>query len=655
MSSLRSLFVSLAVLTLGALPARADHVIQFKDRTIDLDLYLQGYPYSSPYIDLRAGKMFYRHKGKTDQLMMTSFDVASKQPVDLSLGRVISPRDFSKRTWWGAAWSPATKTVLIQADEKSDEIMNLYSLDPETGAEKRLTNTSYIYGWKLSHDGRRVAYVTRATKDELSPADVRVLDLATGAEKVVYQDSPEKKLAWTGLTWQPNEHGLLLGFNGDGDRHHRNLLYVPIDGKGAARVLSDPKTPRYEDDPLDEWIDDDEYLFTSDEAGGVMSVYRASLRGGAPVRVTAEHENVKSTAVLKDGERRSLVVVVGNPLTSVLELIDPRTGAVKERSKHDELWSLDNVYDQHGIITMTSLSIPFKAMQLDLHGDKLELIDRVSYPERLLSKIVNCDVEKVSFPTFDKLAAPGENGTLHAYLLKPKRPRPKSELRALVLSFYGGYNDFWTGGEILCQAGYYVMSPAPRGSGDFGTSFFDLAAGDWGGAETLDDFAAGKFLRDRLGIPAQRIGIFGHSRGGYDTMRAMTFPGEVNGVKEPFRFGFGVAESGISDIIRAAKGGNISQWYANLTGGDPAKDAAKWNDRSPERHADRISGPLLLTHGSNDNRVPVTESRSMYATLKQLKKEVYYTELPGQGHGYVGIEAQSQYYRALFDFLGKLH
>jgi dipeptidyl aminopeptidase/acylaminoacyl peptidase len=198
------------------------------------------------------------------------------------------------------------------------------------------------------------------------------------------------------------------------------------------------------------------------------------------------------------------------------------------------------------------------------------------------------------------------------------------------------------------------MSPAPRGSTDFGTKFFDLAAGDWGGAETLDDFAAGKFLRDRLGIPAARIGIFGHSRGGYDTMRAMTFPGEVNGVKESFRFGFGIAESGISDIIRAAKGGNISQWYANLTGGDPSKDAAKWNDRSPETHADAISGPLLLTHGSNDQRVPVTESRAMFAKLQQLKKEVYYTELPGQGHGYVGIDAQTQYYRAVFDFLGKL-
>ncbi|HEY2745447.1 MAG TPA: prolyl oligopeptidase family serine peptidase [Polyangia bacterium] len=643
----------LTLAALLSLPARADNLIHFKDRTIDLDLYLQGYPYSSPYVDLRAGKMFYRHKGKTDELMMTSFDVASKDKVDLSRGRVISPRDFSKRSWWGAAWSPATKTVLIQADEKNDEIMNLYSLDPETGVEKRLTNTSYIYGWELSHDGRRVAYVTRATKDEMSPADVRVLDLATGAEKIVYKDSPAQKIVWTGIAWQPNEHGLLVSYNGDGDRHHRNLLYVPIVGKAAPRVVSDPKTLRYDDGPLNEWISNDEYLFTSDESG-VESVYRASLSGGAPVRVTADGENVKGAVVLRDGARRRLVVVSGNPMRSTVAVIDPATGAVKHETKHDEMWWLDVAHGNRSFVTVTSLSIPFSAKQLNLHGDDIELIDRVAYPDELLRKIVNCDVEKVGFRTFDNLAAPGEDGTLHAYLLEPKQPRAKGELRALVLSFYGGYNDFWTEGEILCQAGYYVMSPAPRGSSDFGTKFFDLAAGDWGGAETLDDFAAGKFLRDRLGIPAQRIGIFGHSRGGYDTMRAMTFPGEVNGVKETFRFGFGIAESGISDIIRAAKGGNISQWYANLTGGDPSKDAAKWIDRSPESHADRISGPLLLTHGSSDMRVPVTESRAMFEKLKKLKKEVYYTELAGQGHGYVGIDALSQYYRALFDFLGKL-
>jgi dipeptidyl aminopeptidase/acylaminoacyl peptidase len=643
------------VLLLGLVSSRAfaESAIHFKDRTIDLGLYLQGYPYTNPYVDLRSGKLFYKKRGKIDQLMMQSFNAAAKEKVDLAKGSVISQRDFSKRTWWGAVYSPLTQSVIIEADEKNDEIMNLYSLDPATGAEHPLTHTSYIYGWQLSHDAGRIAYVTRATKDELSPSDLRVLDLVTGAEKVVYKDSPERKIVWTDISWQPGDRGLVLSFNGSGDRTRRNLIYVPLELGGAPRVLTDESKKRYELDPLDEWLSDKEVLYSSDESG-VTGIYRVSLDGGAPTLLTGGGVNIKSAALLADGERRQLVAISGDPQKSVLMLVDARTGVLRKQQTFDGQWAVEDARGSRAALVATSLSVPFKSVGLRIAGDAFELVDRVTYPDELLRRIVNCDVEKVSFVTFDRLSAPGEKGTLHAYLLAPKHPRPASELRALVLSFYGGSNSFWTAAEMLCEAGYYVMSPAPRGTADYGTAFYDLAAGDWGGAETLDGFAAGKYLQRRLGIPAARIGIFGHSRGGYDALRALTFPGTVNGVQEDFRFGFGIAESGIGDIIRAAKGGNISQWYANLTGGDPSKNAAKWNDRSPETHADLVSGPVLIVHGSNDQRVPVTESRSMYQRLKSLGKEAYFLELAGQGHGYTGIDALTQYYDAVFAFLGKL-
>jgi len=653
-SALRKPGLALALL-LGLVSSRAlaESTIQFKDRTIDLEAYLQGYPYTNPYVDLRSGKLFYKKKGKTDQLMMQSFDVSAKEKVDLGKGSVISPRDFSKRTWWGAVYSPLTQSVIIKADERNDEIINLYSLDPATGAERRLTHTSYIYGWQMSHDARRIAYVTRTTKDELSPSDLRVLDLVSGAEKVVYKDSPERKIVWTGVSWGPRDSGLVLSFNASGDRTRRNLLYVPLEPGGTPRVLTDESKKRYELDPLDEWLSDKEVLYSSDESG-LTGIYRVSLDAGAPTLLTTGGVNIKSAALLAEGERKQLVAISGDPLKSVLMLVDARTGVVQKEQTFDGQWDIEDARGNRAALVATSLSVPFKSVELSLAGDAFELADRVTYPDELLRRIVNCDVEKVSFVTFDKLSAPGEKGTLHAYLLAPKHPRPASEARALVESFYGGSNSFWTAAEMLCEAGYYVMSPAPRGTADFGTAFYDLAAGDWGGAETLDGFAAGKYLQRRLGIPASRIGIFGHSRGGYDALRALTFPGTVNGVEETFRFGFGIAESGISDIIRAAKGGNISQWYANLTGGDPSKNSPKWKDRSPETHANLLSGPVLIVHGSNDQRVPVTESRSMYKKLESLKKEAYYLELAGQGHGYTGIDALTRYYTALFEFLARL-
>jgi dipeptidyl aminopeptidase/acylaminoacyl peptidase len=648
-----SLVVPLLMMVLFSPRAFAENVIHFKGRTIDLSLYIQGYPFTNPYVDLRSGKLFYKKKGPTDQLMMQSFEVASREKVDLAKGSVISPRDFSKRTWWGAVYSPLTRSVILQADDNNDEVMNLYSLDPATGVEKPLTHTSYIYGWKLSHDARQLAYVTRATKDEMSPSEMRVLDLVSGVEKVAYSDTPRHKIVWTEVAWQPNDRGLLVSYNAEGDRSRGNILYVPLGSRNAARVMTNEAAKRNAIDPLAEWVSESEFLYISNEAGPT-SVYRGSLGGSPPQRLTARDVNVKSAAVLADGERRLLLAVSGDPLRSGLSLIDPSNGALLQQRELDGQWSLEGGDGSHAALLGSSLSTPYKGVDLRIEGNGFALSDRVTYPDELVQRIVNCDVEKVSFVTFDKLSAPGEKGALHAYLLTPKKPRPASEMRGLVLSFYGGSNAFWSDAEMICEAGYAVLSPAPRGTTDFGRAFYDLAAGDWGGAETLDGFAAGKYLSKRLGIPASRIGIFGHSRGGYDALRALTFPGQVNGVKESFRFGFGIAESGVSDIVRAAKGGNISQWFEMLTGGDPSRNAAKWTDRSPETHADLLSGPVLLVHGSNDQRIPVTESRSMYQKLKSLGKPASFTELAGQGHGYKGIDALTQYYTAVFEFLDSL-
>jgi dipeptidyl aminopeptidase/acylaminoacyl peptidase len=633
--------------------AFAENLIHFKGRAIDLDLYIQGYPFSNPYVDARFGKLFYKKKGQTDQLMMQSFDVSSREKVDLAQGSVISPRDFSKRTWWGAVYSPVTQSVILRADDNNDEIINLYSLDPATGVERQLTHTAYIYGWRLSHDARQLAYVTRTTKDEMSPSEVRVLDLVSGVDKVAYTDTPRHKIVWTEIAWQPRDRGLLVSYNAAGDRSRGNILYVPLRSRNAARVLTDESATRNNIDPLAEWLGETEFLYLSNEAGPT-SVYRGSLAGAAPKRLTARGVNVKSASLLADGERRLLVTVSGDPLKSALSLIDAQSGSLLQQQALDGQWQVEDGDGSHAALSGTSLSLPFAQVDLRATGDAFELSDRVSYPDELLQRLLNCDVEKVSFVTFDKLSAPGEKGALHAYLLTPKHPRPAPEMRGLVLSFYGGSNAFWSDAEMICEAGYAVLSPAPRGTTEFGRAFYDLAAGDWGGAETLDGFAAGKYLQKRLGIPASRIGIFGHSRGGYDALRALTFPGQVNGVKERFRFGFGVAESGVGDILRAAKGGNISQWFEMLTGGDPAKNPGKWTDRSPETHADLLSGPVLLVHGSNDQRIPVTESRSMYEKLKSLGKPAYYTELAGQGHGYKGSAALTQYYTAVFDFLDQL-
>ena len=142
----------------------------------------------------------------------------------------------------------------------------------------------------------------------------------------------------------------------------------------------------------------------------------------------------------------------------------------------------------------------------------------------------------------------------------------------MVESFYGGENQYSTEIQMYNKAGIYVLSPAPRGSDGFGYQFAAMNDGDLGGNEIIDIIKCAQYVSDKLGIPAQRVGCFGMSHGGYATMRLMTFPGEVNGHQARFPFGFGVETAGFCDILYQQEHTNIpdctpyqfdknSQWY----------------------------------------------------------------------------------------------
>lgn len=634
--------------------ASSDSVVRVNGRTVDLSAHLTALPFNHwPSVDLRSGRYFVKKRVEDrEALMLASFDPTSAAELDLDKAERISSRDFSMRNLWGAVWSPSTQRTIILADENNDELLNLYELDPATGDERKLTDVGYIFSFELSPDGRFVACTTRATREESSQGHVVVVDLVERTSRVVYADSAAIKMVWGAISWQPDGKGLLVPFMHDSLRKNRNLLYVPLDG-GEAQVLTDTKVTRTTMSALD-WADDDHFLYQAD-GDETVGVYRGSLKTGKHTRVTAKTANVKSSGVIHDGGVAFVVAITGNPLESTAQLIDAATAKV--------VWSDTSagslyVYDTHDnriALKTISLTNPFSMVRLQKTGGEIAKTTMVAYPADVLAEVVHCDVEKVSFPTFDKPTVPGETeGRLHAYVLSPKRPLGPGEGRGLVLSFYGGTNYFSTSFQVLCNAGYHVMSPAPRGTSDFGTAFFTLGDGDWGGAETLDAFFAGEFLAKHLGLPADHIGIFGGSRGGYDTMRALTFPGEVNGVSIDFRFGFGISDFGISDVISAYEEGNIQGWYVKLTGGDPTLDAAKWRDRSPLTHVATLNVPLLLTHGDKDSRVPVTESRRFAEAAKAHDKDVTYLELEGQGHGYKGVEANTKYYRAVLQFLSGL-
>jgi dipeptidyl aminopeptidase/acylaminoacyl peptidase len=247
-------------------------------------------------------------------------------------------------------------------------------------------------------------------------------------------------------------------------------------------------------------------------------------------------------------------------------------------------------------------------------------------------------------------------GKIHGFLYSPKNPPPAGERMVVLQAFYGGANEFDIQTQILCAAGIHVFSPAPRGVGNISAAFELLNDGDMGGYEVIDVMYGGKYISDRLQVPPQRVGVFGHSHGGYATMRQMTFPGKVGDVEFHFPWGFGIAESGFASIKGQYEASNIKEWISKEAG-NPDKTGAleQWEDRSPINHAVRLQGNLLLIHGTNDQRVPYAESESLYRELVRLGKQeqVRLVSREGMGHVAIAIKDVVAQYKAWFEFLAE--
>ena len=238
---------------------------------------------------------------------------------------------------------------------------------------------------------------------------------------------------------------------------------------------------------------------------------------------------------------------------------------------------------------------------------------------------------------------------IYGYLDTPKRPLPKADRLALVKSFYGGANQFDPDIQLLCAAGIYVFSPSPRGVADISAAFEKLNDRDMGGYEVVDVMYGGKYVSELLGIPPSRIGVFGHSHGGYEVMRELTFPGKVGQVAFQFDGGFGISGAGFSSIEGQSEKSNIREWITKEAG----SERNQWKDRSPINHADKLRGRLLLIHGTNDKRVPFAESKALDDKLVELGKrdQVQLLALQEGGHVPISTDELIAQYQAWFSFL----
>lgn len=88
--------------------------------------------------------------------------------------------------------------------------------------------------------------------------------------------------------------------------------------------------------------------------------------------------------------------------------------------------------------------------------------------------------------------------------------------------------------------------------------------------------------------------------------------------------------------------------------GSLEKDRALLDSISPINSVDRIKASLLVIHGANDPRVPLSEAEQVVSRLKELSRDVELLVYPDEGHGLAKLKNRLDAYPKIVEFLERV-
>ncbi|MGD0002963.1 MAG: alpha/beta fold hydrolase [Anaerolineaceae bacterium] len=189
--------------------------------------------------------------------------------------------------------------------------------------------------------------------------------------------------------------------------------------------------------------------------------------------------------------------------------------------------------------------------------------------------------------------------------------------------------------DYLARAGYIVYKIDYRGNGN-SEGVAKGAYGDPG--YTIDVLNAVASIKRFPQVNPQKIGIWGHSMGGFLTLRAMVISKDIK---------VGVIWSGVvgsypdlvdiwhhNDLYTPTPQPNSPNWthkWFDLYG-SPQENPQFWKSISATSYLADLSGPLQLHHDTGDSEVPYVFSESLAKGIHAVGGTVEFYSYPGDDH-----------------------
>lgn len=522
---------------------------------------------------------------------------------------------------------------------------------------------------------------------------VRLLDLTSGAQ------SPPAPWDILGrlVSWSHDNRLLVFG-RPDGAPWQNGKLLVFSPGQASPAILDTqgvvPEIRGRPEQVAAGWLGSDPILFGR-PATGRADWYR--IAPGAPINLTASLPTAPRDQVAL-ADKALLAVSAGrawriDPQGRTRDIgpaagpaVRPAQNGLQPRSAYQAPQSPIDVLDASGRNLLRLGGVAPQALELPAVGDVVALAhDRLGALLRLrragLSEelvwvepnhrprtvlLLNRALADVVAPEIRAVRHPGPSGeTLTSWVLLPALP-PGSPAPPLVVWPYLGavyptspfmadaHNDtILMQPAVLVGAGYAVLLPSlpyPPGP-DHAAGLADRVLAIVSAAQLTPDLA--------VRFDASRLAVWGHSYGGYSTLALIT---------QTSRFRAAIADASISDLFsmegtfetnrrpwpeEGVSTPYTAGWTEDLQGGTEAPPwaaADRYLRNSPALQADRITTPLLLTHGEQDG-IPLQQSEEMFSALFRQDKDAVLMTFWGEGHSLSSPGNLRIYYQRTLDWL----
>ena len=456
--------------------------------------------------------------------------------------------------------------------QQSGNWNNLWLIEVESGAERRLTDTDHRIGsFSVAPNGDRILFTSRIEnrRNQQNLSEIQLLEVEAGTiRRLTDNSAPEGRLSWA-----PDGRSFAYTARTDGEWELLlDKIWVMDPDGGGRRIVSgafDGNIGNFV------WAPDASAILFSGLHGTNNNLYRINLGSDSVEQITSSVGSLAPSSFSRDRVKMAYVF--------------------QDFDTPADIWV--GPTDGTGAVQLTDVN------------------------PTIIDELVLGQGEVIRWESRD--------GTeIEGILMLPAEYR--SGMLPLLLHIHGGpagvfRNSFSASNHVWAGLGYAQLFPNVRGSSGYDDDLLrgnlrDIGSGDYEDLMTGVDELISRGIADpdKLGL---RGWSYGGILGGWTITQTDRFKGaSVGAMVSDWTSEYG---PGFNHDVRL--------WYI---GGTPWDNTDEWRERSALTHVANVTTPTLVLHGINDRTDTEPQSMMFFQALKDQGKITRYIRFPREPHGF---------------------